>query len=73
MNNYKKFVQTYTDIKEVVNTKNKLKDFYRIIMEQEKIISDHMRYNFYSFQAQLWTSCVLQADLRVLTVLKGFA
>jgi len=33
MNEYERFVETYTDIKEVCNTKNKWQDFYRIIAE----------------------------------------
>mgnify|MGYP007078702727 CR=1 FL=1 len=43
-NSYEKFVETYTDIKEVCNSKNKLKDFYRIISDEEKRLSDHMKY-----------------------------
>lgn len=33
MKSYERFVETYTDIKQVCNTKNKWQDFYRIIAD----------------------------------------
>lgn len=43
MKEYESFVETFTDIKEIATAKHQWEEFERIISDEERYLSDHMK------------------------------